>query len=733
MDPKGLVEKAKREGRSALTEAESKQVLMCYGVPVVEEGVAKTAGEAVSLAEKIGYPVVLKGLGAKLTHKTERGLVRLNIGTGEDLLAAAEAVARAAGDDLEGYLVQPMIGGRREFVAGLFCDPQFGPVVMFGLGGVFTEALDDVVFRIAPVSEEQAEMMIGELRSSRLLQAFRGDAPARREEIARTLVGLSRLGMEMTDITEVDINPLIIGADGRVTAVDALVVLGERPVPPAARPPVASRDVFKFFNPRSVAFIGASSQFGKWGETLFTNVVAGGYEGKIHLVNNRGGEIFGRPVYRSVTEIPGDVDLGVVTIPAAHVPGLIPEFKAKGIRHMLLTTSGFAELGSEGKALEKELVRKADEAGVVILGPNTMGLASPHAKFNCVWAPYCPKPGSISMISQSGTMGSIFLHFAEEENYGIRAYSGTGNEAMITIEDYLSGFREDDRTNAILLFIESVKNGPRFFEEVSCVSRNKPVIILKGGRTEAGQRATASHTGSLASNTRVFETACRQAGAVLAKQPLELFDLAAALSFLPLPKGKRVAIMTMGGGMGVVATDACIESGLEIPRLPEHVISRINELLPDYWSRSNPVDMVAVADLEVPLHVMEVLASWDGCDAVFHIGTGERGLFGGKKVRIFNTVHPGAMPKWLEDSERLIEDVYRQFVAHTITLMKKYKKPILGVSMDGKIVTDIDGGDYKGISFPTPERAVRVLARMVEYGGWLARAETGQREGRDGI
>jgi acyl-CoA synthetase (NDP forming) len=722
MDPKSLIEEAKSEGRSALTEAESKQILGCYGIPVVEECIANTVAEAALSAEKFGYPVVLKGLGTKLTHKTEKGLVHLNIGNEKDLLAAVKAVADAAGKDLEGYLVQPMVRGRREFVAGLFCDPQFGPVVMFGLGGIFTEALHDVVFRIAPIGAGQAEMMIEELRSSRLLHAFRGEAPARRKDIINTLVGLSRLGMEMTDITEVDINPLIIGADGCVTAVDALIVLGKRPAPEAARPPVDSRDVFKFFAPESVAFIGASSQFGKWGETLYTNVLAGGYEGKIYLVNHKGGEIFGKKAYRSIGEIPGKVDLGVVTLPAALVPGLIPEFKAKGIRHMLLTTSGFAEVGKEGRALEKDLVRMADEAGIVILGPNTMGLSSPHAKFNCVWAPYLPKPGSISMISQSGTMGAIFLHFADEENYGIRAFSGTGNEAMITIEDYLSGFRQDDRTNVIVLFIESIKNGRRFFEEVSRVSRTKPVIILKGGKTEAGLRAAASHTGALASNSRIFETACRQAGAVTANQPLDLFDVAAAFSFLPLPKGKRVALMTMGGGMGVVATDACIEAGLEIPPLPEHLISRINEFLPDYWSRSNPVDMVAVTDPALPLRVMEALASWDGCDAVIHLGMGERGLFGARKADMFKRAHPEAVPPWMADLDRMIETVQERFVAHSVALMNQYGKPILGVSMHGKVVTDCEGGNYKGIAFPTPVRTVNVLAGMVEYAKWLARA-----------
>lgn len=553
-----LIEKAKLQGRAALTEAESKQLLKEYGIPVVEESVATTPGEAAAHAEKYGYPVVLKGLGSKLTHKTERGLVRLNLGSREDVLAAARGVAESAGKDLEGYLVQPMIQGRREFVAGLFCDLQFGPVVMFGLGGIFTEALGDVAFLVAPVGETQAGAMIDELRSSRLLDTFRGEFPVRREEMVRTLVGLSRLGMECQDVTEADINPLIIDAEGRVTAVDALVVIGKRPEAVSSRPPVDVRDIFKIFAPRSVAFIGASGQFGKWGNMLFTNVLAGGFEGEIHLVNPKGKDIAGRKVCKSVMDIPGEVDLAVVTVPAATVPALIPEFKAKGIRYMLLITSGFAETGAEGRELERNLVKAAEEAGIFILGPNTMGICNPHAKFYCTGTPAWPKPGSIGLVSQSGNLGTQLICFAEQEGIGIRAFCGSGNEAMITIEDFLSAFAHDELTKTAVLYIESVKNGRRFLEEAIRVSRKKPVIVLKGGRTEAGNRAAASHTGALASNINIFNSASRQAGIVIARQPMDLLDLSAGFSALPLPKGNRVAVMTLGGGWGVVATDACV-------------------------------------------------------------------------------------------------------------------------------------------------------------------------------
>ena len=239
-------------------------------------------------------------------------------------------MAASAGADLEGYLIQPMLSGRREFVAGLFHDAQFGPVVMFGLGGIFTEALNDVVFRIAPVDEKEAGEMIDELRSRKLLGPFRGEPAAGRERLVRTLTGLSRLGLEFPDVTEVDINPLLVGPDGQATAVDALVILGERPAAKTSLPPVDPIAIAKLFYPRSIAFVGASGTFGKWGYMLFCNVAAGGFKGPIYLVNAKGGEIAGRPTFKSVGEIPGPVDLAVVTIPAEKVLDLIPQLQGKG-------------------------------------------------------------------------------------------------------------------------------------------------------------------------------------------------------------------------------------------------------------------------------------------------------------------------------------------------------------------------------------------------------------------
>lgn len=723
MQPSDIINKAKSTGHVALTEAESKQLLKYYGVPVVPEWVVKTEAEAVLQAKATGFPVVLKGLGAKLTHKTERGLVKVNLRNSTEVRRAARQIIRAAGPDLEGLLVQPMLNGKREFVAGLFNDAQFGPVVMFGLGGVFTEVLDDVVFRVAPLDEVQAGMMLDELRSSDLLGPFRGEQPADRRQLIQALVGLSRMSVELPDVTEVDINPLLVGADGQVTAVDALVILGERPVAKEVRPPIDPHAIGNLFYPRSVAFVGASAEFGKWGHSLFSILTAGHYKGSIYLVNPKGAEIAGRPVYKTVMDIPGSVDLAVVTIPAAGVRALIPELQAKGVKNMLLITSGFSETGAQGRQLEEELAREARAAGILVLGPNTMGICNPHHSFYCTGTHTWPKPGSIALVAQSGNLGTQLLVFAESEDIGIRAFSGSGNEAMITIEDYLDGFEIDELTRTVVLYIESVKNGRRFLESARRVGRKKPVIVLKGGRTEAGNRAAASHTGALASNIRIFDAACRQAGIVLVEQPLELLDLSAAFSSLPLPKGNRVGIVTLGGGWGVVASDLCAERGLELPELEPDMIARIDRILPPYWSRSNPVDLVAEMSPQVAMTITEELLQWDRCDAVIHLGVLGRMVFVGPLIRSALNADPTMNRALLDNIPSLLRQFEDEYIRFILKLMEKYGKPVIGVSLMGdeqtRTVVEIEGSPYKSVSFLTPERSVKVLAKMVGYQRWL--------------
>lgn len=721
MEARELIRRAAGSGRQVLTEKEAKEVLRAYGVPVVEEYVVSVA-EAPARAAALGFPVVLKGMGAQLTHKTERGLVHLNLRDPGEVRQAAQEISLAAGGDLEGLLLQPFLRGRRELVAGLFHDPQFGPVVMFGVGGVYTEALDDVVFRLAPLREREASAMVEEIRSRRLLDAFRGEQPADRGQLARVLLGLSRLAEDLPEVREVDINPLLVGPQGLVTAVDALIVLGGREQAVPSRPPVDPRAIGRLFYPRSLAFVGASGTFGKWGYMLFCNAVAGGFEGPIYLVNVKGGQIAGRQAYRSVTEIPDPVDLAVVTVPAAKVLDLIPQFEAKGIKGMLLITSGFGETGARGKLLEEELIRRARAAGIMILGPNTMGICNPHHRLFCCGSNVQPLPGTTALVSQSGNLGVQLLGFAEHEGIGIRAFAGSGNEAMISIEDYLEAFEVDELTRTVVLYVESVKDGRRFFSSARRLGKNKPVVMLKGGRTEAGKRAAASHTGAMASDVRVFTAAARQAGVVVVSQPMDLLDLSAAFSSLPLPRGNRVAIMTLGGGWGVVAADLCLENGLVLPPLSEELVAVIDKLLPPYWSRSNPIDLVGEFTPEIGMKAVEALMAWEGCDAVIHLGVvGRLGLLT-QMVASIRQADPVMDRAFLEAVPKLLVEFEEEYLCHTVRLMQRYEKPILGVNLlpdaNGRTVMDVAGGPYKAVTFITPERAVKALARMNAYRRW---------------
>ena len=718
-----IIKKAKMAGRTTLTEAEAKDLLKEYGIPVVKEICVNTESELDNVVNTIGYPLVLKGLGSRLTHKTEKGLVKLNLKNMKDVHSAAIYIKDAAGDDLEGFLIQPMLEGKREFVAGLFYDEQFGPAVMFGLGGVFTEAIGDVIFRLAPITEKEAKLMIQELRAKKLLGDFRGEKAPDMDALVKALLGLSEIAMTIPEIKEIDINPLLVSADGKVTAVDALIVLGEQNWQKAKHLPVDPRAIRDLFYPKAIAFIGASAEISKWGHWMYSNVIASNFLGDVYLVNPKGGEIAGRKVYKSVTEIPDQIDLAVITVPASRVLSLIDELVQKKIKSILLISSGFGEAGPEGKELEEQLVNRANKAGILFLGPNTMGICNPHISLYCTGTHVRPKAGDTVLVAQSGNLGTQLLAFAEKEGIGIRAFSGSGNEAMITIEDYMECFEVDDLTKTVVMYIESIKNGRRFFEAARRVGRIKPVIVLKGGRTQAGAHAASSHTGAMASNIKVFDAACKQAGIIQVESPMDLLDLSAAFSSLPLPQGKRIALLTLGGGWGVVASDLCIEKGLVVQPLSEQIINKINNWLPSFWSHANPVDLVAEMNTEIHLAIAEELLKWDECDAIIHMGIIGRRIMVKSVLESTIAVDKTYTQKLVDDNLNLLKTFEDELVHKTVGLMEKYNKPVVGVYLiadeTSRIVNEIDGRKYKGVIFPTPERAVKALAKMYNYSQWL--------------
>ncbi len=717
------IEKGLLSSSKAFIEDQAKSIFRLFKIPVVDEKRETRTEGVLKACRETGFPVVLKGIGKTILHKTEKGLVRVGLNSEDQVQKALGEMKDSSGWAIEAFLIQPVIQGKREFMAGMFRDPQFGPVIMFGLGGVLTEALKDVVLKIAPLDDADMEDMFDQLSSKKLLTGFRGEKPADKNALKTILKGLSDIALTHQDIREIDINPLIIQPDGSPVAVDGLIVLEKAEHKRIKAFDIDLATLGSCYYPKSVAFIGASATPGKWGHMLLTNTLSRNYQGKVYLVNPKGGKITGRHVYASITEIEDPVELVVVTIPADQVIDLLPDLKKKKVKGMLLITSGFREVGEKGAEMEKKLTAAARDAGVLILGPNTMGICNPHIDFYCCAAHAYPKPGSTALVSQSGNMGTQLLAFAEQQDIGIRAFSGSGNEAMVTIEDYMEVFEIDDLTGTVVLYLESVKDGSRFFKSAARVSRKKPIVVLKGGRTQKGERAASSHTGAMASDSRVFNAACRQAGIIQVSQPMELLDLSAVFSSLPLPKGNRVAIMTLGGGWGVIATDLCAENGLDVPELPQEIIERLNRILPPFWSHGNPVDIVGEGDPAIPKTCLEELLKWNGCDAVIHLG------IHGKRVLVNNMIESVLRtdPAIGRDQAELFKQAILQFeddyAQYVVQLTHKYQKPVLGVSLltDGisRTLYPCEGYDYKSVFFPFPERAVKALWGMVRYQEWL--------------
>jgi acyl-CoA synthetase (NDP forming) len=724
---KELIEKNLASDSNIILEDDAKKILKAIDINVVGEKEATTLDQACKKAEELGFPVVLKGLMEGSAHKSEKNLVRIGLHDTNAVKEAGSQILNTCKDEFNKFLIQPMVEGNREFVAGMFRDSQFGAVIMLGLGGVLTEALNDVVFRVAPIKESDVISMIDDLDSKKLLNDFRGEKAVDKESIKKVLLGLSLLADKYPTIKEIDINPLIAQKDGSLTAVDALII-AEKDIQKSRteiKPKIDKKTLYSCFYPESIAFVGASSTLGKWGHFLVTNTLSAGYKGKSFLVNPKGGKIFEKEVYKSVLDIKEKVDLAVVTIPAKHVPGLIDELKQKGIKGMLLITSGFKETGEQGALLEKEVVAKAQEAGILILGPNTMGITNPHIDLFCCGSKVEPLPGSTALVCQSGNLGTQLLAFAEQQEIGIRAFSGSGNEAMVTIEDYMETFEVDELTKTVVLYVESIKQGRRFFESASRVSKKKPIIVLNGGRTEEGNKAASSHTGAMASDSKLFSSALKQAGVIEVNQPMDLLDLSAVFSSLPLPKGNRIAIMTLGGGWGVVATDLCIENGLKVPKLNDAALAKLDSILPPFWSRANPVDIVGEMNIETSMTTSEELIKWDGCDAVLHLGIHGQGILVHKTLDGLSSIDPSYSKQDIKGMRDVIDEMEQQYIKHVINLSEKYEKPVVGVSLlvDAKTKTLYreEGKKYKGVFFPTPERAVKALAGMYRYKEWLDR------------
>ncbi|HEU5081782.1 MAG TPA: acetate--CoA ligase family protein [Acidimicrobiales bacterium] len=612
-----------------LSEADSKALLASHGLPVAGERQVHGADEAASAADELGYPVVCKLGGDAIAHKTERGLVRLNLGDAAAVrAAAADLLAAARPEDGNVHvLVAPMVKGNRELIAGLHLDPQFGMTVMLGVGGILAEAVADVTFRLAPLTEADAFDMIDSLDTQALLGAFRGEAAVDREALAATLLALSRAAEADPRIVGADLNPLIVTADGTPVAVDALVELADAGEAPAEDTATGSRptpEQFRaLFEPKGIIIAGASTHPGKFGFVTLHNLLAGGYSGKIFATNREGSEVLGVPTVPDVSDLPhGEADLIFLCTPAAANPQILRDAATIGVRAAFITSAGYGEAGEEGRRAQDELKALADELGMLVAGPNGQGVVSSPARLCAQIVAPIPPAGRIGVASQSGNFVSSFENYAVQTGVGISRAVSAGNAINVTVPDYLDFYADDDATVVGLAYVEGIQDGRAFAERLRSVAERKPVVVVKGGATAGGQRAAASHTGSLASDDRVFDGMARQAGINRAATVEEAFEAAATFATQPLPKGNRVVVMTTVGGWGVAAADAISHTSLQLADLPEDLFASIDGLLPPRWSRNNPIDLAGGETRDTIPQIIDLVTAHPDVDAVIYLGIG---------------------------------------------------------------------------------------------------------------
>jgi len=586
---KKIIYKALHERRSCLMEHESKEILENIGIKTTGSFVAVSQEHAVDISRIIGYPVALKIVSPDVVHKTDGGGVKLNVPDEEGVRKAFGEIVDSYPDcEIIGVSVQKMAEPGIEAIIGVVRDPGFGPVLMFGLGGVFVEVLKDVTFRILPITGDDALEMIEEIKGFSLLKGYRGRA-ADIDALKDLLLKVSDLVTQHPEIRELDLNPVFLYPSGFL-AVDARMFIEHFSQENRVAISAGKGDLHDFFYPKSIAVLGATDSAGKLGYNVFRNLINHGFQGKLYPINPKKESVLGVKAYPSILDVKDPVDTAIIIVPAETVPQAIEDCCAKGIRYLVIETAGFAEIGEAGKQAQTRIKEMIEKKGCRLLGPNCSGVINTHHHMvQSIGLLETLKPGNVGLIAQAGVYAAgILAGLRNVLDFGIVAT--IGNKMDISETDILEYMGEDEHIEVISMYMEDVTSGKRFVDVARRVSHLKPVIVLKTGRTEAGKQAVSSHTASLAGNDEINSAAFRQSGIIRARDNEHLFALTRGFSKQPLPKGPGVLVITYTGSLGVAATDMLFLNNLRLSTFEPHLKERLSSILPGYLNIQNPVD-----------------------------------------------------------------------------------------------------------------------------------------------
>ena len=601
---KSIFEDAFKNKTKVITEEKAKDILISYDIKVPRFALVKDIENAVKEANSIGYPLVAKIVSPQILHKTDVGGVKIDLKNEEDVRSAFNDMYERLSKeyDVKGILLEKMVPKGVEMIVGLQNDAQFGPVIMVGLGGIFTELFKDVSFRVLPITESDALEMIEELQGKMLLKGYRGSSPINMDILCKALVNIGKLGYDNSAYYDsVDFNPIIVYPDSYYVA-DAKILLSDNPkydVISNAQPNSKYMDLF--FNAKSVALIGASPEVGKVGNSVLESLVKHDYKGKVFPVNAKGySEIMGIKAYKNLDEITEPIDVVVVTVDLKFVPDLLKVCGQKGIHNVVIISGGGKELGGERANIEQQIKNISSKLNIRIIGPNCIGMFNGENRLDCAFQGHermlRPKNGNVSFLSQSGTVGIAFMEHSSP--FGMSKMISYGNRSDVDEADMIWYLSEDPHTKVIGLYVEGLGDGRKFVNTAKKVisERKKPIVVFKNGRTTRGAKQAASHTGSLGGTYTVVKGAFSQSGIISVDSYEELTASLKALSWQPVPRGNRVAMVTNGAGPIIAAIDQFEKLGLEVATLTDQSISSLKSHYPPTYVIGNPCDVTGSAN-----------------------------------------------------------------------------------------------------------------------------------------
>jgi acetate---CoA ligase (ADP-forming) len=579
-----------------LNEVEAKRMLADSGIAIAETRLAATKQEAVQISNKMGYPVVLKIISPEIIHKSEAGGVKVNLKFPAEVEKAyddilASAIEKFPGAVIQGMAVQRMAPAGTEIIIGMAKDPIFGATLMFGLGGIFVEVLKDVSFRVTPLSELDASEMIKEIKGYKILTGYRNQPGVDIAALEKMLIQISKFVEDHPEIQELDLNPVLAYPEGAI-AVDARINIDkEWKAAPAIESDTKS-DLGFLFYPKSVAVVGASNNPMSHGYDFMHHMLNFGYKGRLFPVSVKSSEIMGLPAYPSLDRIPGDVDHVIYCINLEYMPDFLDRCAKKNVRSIHVFAAHGAETGrADAKELEATIKRKIKQYGIRLLGPNCMGVYCPESGFS-FFADAPKEKGSIGAVIQSGGSSTDITRYGALRGLRFSKLISYGNALDINEMDLLQYLYDDPETKVIISFIEGLRgDGRAFLDLVRKITLKKPFIVVKGGMSKAGARATMSHTASLAGSSRVWKTAIRQAGGIPVDDIDDLVNIAVAFNFLAPIKGRRVGTGGSGGGRNTVSVDQWEANGFEVVPLPQEIHEEFKRRGSVVWDViDNPAD-----------------------------------------------------------------------------------------------------------------------------------------------